>query len=278
MNKSRDSAKAHGASMGTGIALQLYTLREQASEDFVGMLKGVAEAGYGAVEFAGYGGLEPPALRTIIDDLGLRAISSHVPFQRMEAEPGTVLEELNMLGCAYAVVPGIPKEMRGIESLPYLIESFNQWGAACKSAGLRFGYHNHGWEFESMNGSTMLDLLATGTDPALVDLQIDIYWALVGGADPVELIRRVAGRVPNAACQRAGDGSRPERHHDRRWGDTLARVAGSGEGGRHRMVHRRAGGRPHKCLSRHSAEPRQSAAIDSVARRPDGQTASRQDG
>ena len=104
--------------MSTGIALQLYTLREQASEDFVGMLKGVAEAGFGAVELAGYGGLEPSALRTIIDDLGLRAISSHVPFQRMETEPETVLEELRVLACEYAVVPGIPKEMRGIESGP----------------------------------------------------------------------------------------------------------------------------------------------------------------
>lgn len=193
--------------MGTGIALQLYTLREQASEDFVGMLNEVAEAGYGAVEFAGYGGLATTALRTIIDDLGLRAVSSHVPFQRMETEPGAVLEELQILGCAYAVVPGIPKEMRGIESLPYLIESFNQWGAACKTAGLRFGYHNHGWEFESMNGSTMIDLLATGTDSGLVDLQIDIYWALVGGADPVGLIRRLAGRVPTLHAKELATGA-----------------------------------------------------------------------
>jgi sugar phosphate isomerase/epimerase len=182
--------------MSTGIALQLYSLREQAGENFVGMLHRVTEAGYSAVEFAGYGGLETPALRSILDDLGLRAISSHVPFRRMESDLGAVLEVLTILGCAYGVVPGIPKEMRGIESLPYLIESFNHWGAACKAAGLRFGYHNHGWEFESMNGSTWLDLLAARTNSALVDLQIDIYWALVGGADPVELIRRHAVRVP----------------------------------------------------------------------------------
>ena len=174
----------------------MHTLRQQASEDFVGMLKGVAEAGYGAVELAGYGGLETPALRTIIDALGLRAISSHVPFQRMEAELGAVLEELSVLGCEYAIVPGIPKEMRRIESAPYLIENFNQWGAASKAAGLRFGYNNHGWEFEPLDGSTMLDLLAMRTDPTLVDLQIDIYWALVGGADPLSLIRQLTGRVP----------------------------------------------------------------------------------
>jgi sugar phosphate isomerase/epimerase len=218
--------------MSIGIALQLYTLREQAGEDFVGMLNGVAEAGYGAIEFAGYGGLVPPALRAIIDDLGLRAISSHVPFQRMERESGTVLEELQILGCDYAVVPGIPRELRGIESMPYLIESFNQWGAASQAAGLRFGYHNHGWEFEAMDGSTMLDVLAAGTDPTLVDLQIDIYWALVGGADPVLLTRKLAGRVPTLHAKELateggqkdttiGDGATP-------WPDLIAAAQAAG--------------------------------------------------
>jgi sugar phosphate isomerase/epimerase len=193
--------------MSIGIALQLYTLREQAGDDFAGMLNEVAAAGYGAVEFAGYGGLEAPALRSLIDDLRLRAISSHVPFRRMETEPDAVLEELAILGCEYAIVPGTPKEMRGIESLPSLIERFNQWGAACKTAGLRFGYHNHGWELEPRNGSTMLELLAAGTDSALVDLQIDIYWALVGGADPVALIRRLRGRVPTLHAKELATGA-----------------------------------------------------------------------
>jgi sugar phosphate isomerase/epimerase len=207
VNESRDSARAHGESMSIGIALQLYTLRQQAGEDFVAMLKGVADAGYGAIEFAGYGGLEPPALRTIIDDLGLRAISSHVPFQRMETELETVLEELRVLGCNYAIVPGIPKEMRGIESAPYLAENFNKWGAASKAAGFRFGYHNHGWELEQVEGSSMLDLLAERTDPTLVDLQLDIYWTLVGGADPLVLIRQLAGRVPTLHAKELATGA-----------------------------------------------------------------------
>jgi len=189
------------------IALQLYTLREQANEDFVGMLTEVAAAGYTAVEFAGYGGLSAPALRKVIDDLGLRAISSHVGFGRFEAEPVVVIDELKILGCDYAIVPGIPKESRGLDALPYLTERFNQWGEACKEVGLCFGYHNHGWELEPLNGSTMLDRLAEETDPALVDLQIDIFWALSAGADPIDLIRRNAGRVPmlHAKERAAGD-------------------------------------------------------------------------
>lgn len=182
--------------MANGIALQLYTLREQANDDFVGMLTEVADAGYTAVEFAGYGGLSATALRKVIDDLGLRAMSSHVGFRRFESEPAAVIEELKSLGCDYAIVPGIPKESRGLDAVPNLTESFNRWGEACKEVGLRFGYHNHGWELEPLAGSTMLGHLAAGTDPSLVDLQIDIYWALVAGADPVDLIRRNAGRVP----------------------------------------------------------------------------------
>jgi sugar phosphate isomerase/epimerase len=182
--------------MSVNIGLQLYTLREQAAENFTGMLADVADAGYQAVEFAGYGGLSAVELRSVIDNLGLRAVSSHVPFRRMESEPERVLEELNILGCEYAVVPGIPQEQRGADSVPYLVERFNAWGAASRAAGLRFGYHNHAWEFEPLAGSTMFDLLTKQTDPGLVDFQLDIFWALVAGADVLDLIRRHAGRVP----------------------------------------------------------------------------------
>lgn len=196
--------------MSANIALQLYTLREQANEDFTGMLTEVADAGYEAVEFAGYGGLSASALRAVIDNLGLRAVSSHVPFQRMETESERVLEELNVLGCRFAVVPGIPREKRGADSVAYLAERFNAWGAASKNAGLRFGYHNHAWEFEPLAGSTMFDLLAEQTDPGLVDLQIDIFWALVAGADVVELIQRHAGRVPTLHAKELASHGEPK--------------------------------------------------------------------
>jgi sugar phosphate isomerase/epimerase len=196
--------------MSATIALQLYTLREQAAEDFTGMLAEVAAAGYEAVEFAGYGGLDAAALRSVIDSLGLRAVSSHVPLQRMETEPARVLEELNILGCHFAVVPGIPRELRGSESVPYLSERFNTWGEASKAAGLRFGYHNHAWEFEPLAGSTMFELLSEQTDPELVDFQIDIFWALVAGADVIDLIRRHTGRVPTLHAKELASHAEPK--------------------------------------------------------------------
>ncbi len=194
--------------MSIGIALQLYTLRDQAKEDFVGMLREVAAAGYEAVEFAGYGGMDAPALRALIDELGLRAVSSHVGYQRFTQEPEAVIGELQTLGCSYAVVPGLPQEVRNAESVPGLVEQFNAWGAQCRAAGLRYGYHNHAWEFEPLGDSTMFDLIAEGTDPGLVDLQIDVFWALVGGRDPVALVEALSGRVPTLHAKemaRAGE-------------------------------------------------------------------------
>ena len=214
------------------IALQLYTLREQAAVDFVGMLQEVAAAGYQAVEFAGHGGMPAVELRSLIDDLGLRAISSHVGYAQFAASPATVIAELNILGCSYAVLPGLPQEFRARSSLPYLVETLDRWGAVCQEGGLRFGYHNHGWELEPHAGGTTLDLIAARTDPALVDLQIDVYWALVAGADPIDLLQRHAGRVPTLHVKEraAGDEARDTTIGDgvTPWPEILAAAAAAG--------------------------------------------------
>jgi sugar phosphate isomerase/epimerase len=179
------------------IALQLYTLRHQTASDFAGTLAEVANAGYVGVEFAGLGSFSAAQMRGMLDELGIAAVSAHVPHRRFVAEPDAVIAELHQLGCAYAVVPGVPEELRADgDAIRALASSFNAWGEACSAAGLAFGYHNHSWEFEPLAGGTKYDLLAAETDPALVHLQIDIYWAQFAGADSAALLRRYAGRVP----------------------------------------------------------------------------------
>ena len=191
------------------IALQLYTLRQQAAADFPATLREVAAAGYEHVEFAGCGDMAVADLRNLIDDLGLRAVSAHVPFVRFDEDVQSVVAELETLGCRYAVAPSIPQDHRGLDSIPALCERFNRWGAACREAGLRFGYHNHNWELEPRDGSTMLDRLAAGTDAALVHFQVDVYWALVSGADPAALIARLAGRAPTLHAKELASGAEP---------------------------------------------------------------------
>ncbi len=184
------------------IALQLYTVREHTARDFIGTLERLAGFGYRAVELAGYGGLAPRDLRAALDRLGLRAVAAHVRYDDFDTRLEGVVDELHALGCESAVVPSAPPERRGgADEARRLAETFNRWGGRCRAAGLRFGYHNHGFEFAPLDdrgtdGTTMFDLLVAETDPALVDLELDVYWAQHAGVDPVALIGRLAGRVP----------------------------------------------------------------------------------
>ena len=195
--------------MTLSIALQLYTLRQQAAEDFVGMLRAVAEAGYRAVEFAGFGGLPTRDLRALIDGLGIRAVSAHVPYRSLVDGTAAAIEDLTVLGCGHAVVPGIPPDLRGDADSPAVSRAFERAGAACRDAGIRFGYHNHGWEFEPRTGLTVFDRLAAATDPALVAFQLDVYWAMVAGADPVAWLRAHPGRVPTLHAKELAVGGEP---------------------------------------------------------------------
>jgi sugar phosphate isomerase/epimerase len=178
------------------ISLQLYTVREQTAHDLPGTLRRISEIGYPAVEFAGYGGLSPEDLRKVIDDLGLRASGAHVPFDSWQNYPDTVIEDMHALNCTHAIVPIVPPEQREDEaSVASLAESFNRWGELCRSWGVTFSYHNHAFEFAPMGETTMWDVLLRETDPALVYLELDLYWVRYGGADPETLLRDLGDRV-----------------------------------------------------------------------------------
>lgn len=188
------------------IAVQLYSVRQVAKEDMLGALGQVARVGYGAVEFAGYGNATVLEIRRRLDELGVRAVSAHVAFDRFATEIDRVIEEMTALGCAHAVVPWLAPEWRGIERVSELGERFNAWGARCREAGLRFGYHNHDFELEPAGDGLLLDRLIAATDPALVDFQIDFYFTAAAGVDGAALVRRLAGRVPTLHMKDLGPG------------------------------------------------------------------------
>lgn len=187
------------ASNGNQIAIQLYTLRALGAEDFPGMLRQVAEAGYKAVEFAGYGGMAAGDLKRTMDDLGLSTVSAHVAIDRFENEIDTVIGELNTLGAQFAVVPWLKPEARPTtkDDALALAAKLNGYAEKCKTGGLRFGYHNHDFELKKVDGDkTILDLIAETTDPNLVNIQLDIYWAEYAGGDAVAMTKHFAGRLP----------------------------------------------------------------------------------
>lgn len=178
------------------IALQLYTVRDRTAQDFVGTLRQLAAYGYKAVELAGFGGLEAKDLRVVLDDLGLRAMGAHVGFAQFETRAEEVLADLKALGCDYAIVPSLPAEYRADEALlRQATAAFNRWGAAARSAGLRFAYHNHAFEFAPLGAGTAYDIIVAETDPDLVALEVDLFWAFYGGVDPVALTRRLGARA-----------------------------------------------------------------------------------
>lgn len=179
------------------IALQLYTVRDVAAQDFVGMLRQVSAIGYRAVELAGFGGLSTADLRQTLNECDLRAIAAHVAYAQFEERASGVLADLKALGCDFAVVPSLPQEYRADEGLLHAAaKNFNEWGKLAQDAGLRFAYHNHAFEFAQVGSTTPYDILVNETDPALVAFELDLFWAQYGGTDPQALNRRLTGRAP----------------------------------------------------------------------------------
>jgi sugar phosphate isomerase/epimerase len=189
------SLLASGGFMETNkIALQLYTVRGLTAEDMAGTLRQVADLGIRTVELAGYGRMPVAELRATLDGLGMRAVAAHVPIADFENRLDAVIDDLQTLGCEHAIVPWLPQERRGIDQVAELA-AFNRWGLRCEEAGMRFGYHNHDFEFQQDNGQTLFDSLIAQTDPGLVSLEVDAGWVDHAGVDTPALIRRLAGRV-----------------------------------------------------------------------------------
>lgn len=177
------------------IALQLYTVRQHTAEDMVGTLRQLAEMGYRAVELAGYGNAAVPEIRRALDEYGLKALGAHVQFTAFDDDPRQVFADLHTLGCEFAVLPSLRKELRETEDQArQLVGKFNHWGRLCKAEGLQFGYHNHAFEFEPLGATTLFDILTT-TDPGLVALELDAFWAQYAGVDPAQLIERHGARI-----------------------------------------------------------------------------------
>jgi sugar phosphate isomerase/epimerase len=178
------------------IALQMYTLRSHTAQDMAGTLRQVAAMGYPAVELAGYGGLSVAELGAVLRETGLRAMGAHVGFTQFESRAAEVIAELRTLGCEYAVIPSMPIEYReDADKARRAVEQFNDWGALCRDAGLRFAYHNHHFEFTPLGDGTLYDIIVNETDPATVDLEVDAFWAHYAGVSPVAVIERLGQRA-----------------------------------------------------------------------------------
>jgi len=182
-----------------GLALQMWTVRDQMRADMSGCLAEVAAAGFDAVELVGYADAGFDRVRSGLVDAGLRAISQHVPYRRLEQECEAVVEENTALGCSYVVIQqGRHEDFLDADSVRSFAATCNEWGSVFRAAGLSLGYHGYhelDQEFAPHEDGTRWDLFAQETDPGLIFLQLDTYWVRHTGNDPAEMLARFAGRV-----------------------------------------------------------------------------------
>ena len=185
------------------ISVQLYTLRDQLQIELEDSLAELAELGYTRVEHAGFVGRTAAQFRAALDNAGLRATSGHVGIpQPFNADTWKrALEDAAIVGNKYIVHPFFGLDENGVitsgAKYRQLASDLNKAGELARRAGLSLGYHNHHLEFARQDGGsrTGFDILTAGTDPRLVHLEVDLYWAWRGTADPVDLINKHRGRI-----------------------------------------------------------------------------------
>ncbi|QMU29127.1 sugar phosphate isomerase/epimerase family protein [Adhaeribacter radiodurans] len=210
------TAASNQTSTATNLAapgLQLYTVRELLEKDLKGTLQKIADIGYKNMESAAgskghYYGMKPKEFASMLEGMGMQLRSSHVQVgyntggKKPEHETLTYdLQKLvdmaaesgqKYLTCAYLA----PNERRNLDDYKSHIALFNKAGEACKKAGLQFAYHNHDFEFETVDGQRPYDLMLAQTDKDLVKMELDLYWATKSGNDPIGLFEKNPGRFP----------------------------------------------------------------------------------
>lgn len=183
--------------MSLPIAIQLYSLREDASEDFFGTLKKVKELGYDGVEFAGLFDNEPEMVKAFCEEIGLVPVSAHMPFEALISDTQNTIAACKTLGCKYLVVPYVTEENRpGAEGFFAAIDAIREVGRAASTAGLQLLYHNHDFEFVKVNGEYGLDVIYSEIAPEFLQTEIDTCWVNVAGEDPAKYVEKYTGRAP----------------------------------------------------------------------------------
>ena len=177
------------------IALQLYTLRRLAAVDLPGSLRAAVAAGYRAVEIAGLPEVAPGQLARLLNENGLQAIAAHEAIEHLRADASVVADRLSALGCPRVIVPSIPEaDRRTADDVRRFAKELGTFAATFAQRGIRLGYHNHAFEFEQVDGTLLWDVLLAEL-PSDVEIELDVYWASVGGRDPASEIRANADRV-----------------------------------------------------------------------------------
>lgn len=175
------------------LGVQLYTVRKMAAKDLPETLRQIRAIGYDEIETYGDSYTYPAdKLRGIIRDAGLRAPSGHFDYDSL---PGK-LDYAKQLGLKWAVCPMLPPAMWSLNGFHTAAKRFNEFGKRAQDLRLRFAFHNHDYEFRDYGGGqTGYEVLVKETDPSLVFFELDCYWAVQAGQNPLTMLHRMGKRI-----------------------------------------------------------------------------------
>jgi sugar phosphate isomerase/epimerase len=200
-----NSCKAPGKNIG----LQLYSIRDSIGRDVPAAISKVSKMGYKFVEPAGFRdgkfyGMEPAAFKALCESTGLLILSSHSGHALPDSAGreaamawwDACIEAHAVVGAKYIVQPFMGRgAYTSLDTLKLYCDYFNAIGEKCKAKGIRFGYHNHNKELSTkLDGQTVYDFMISNTDPSKVFFEMDLYWVVVGGANPVDYFNKYPGR------------------------------------------------------------------------------------
>lgn len=208
------------------VGLQLYSIRDDMTKDPLGSLKQLANMGYVYVEHASYAdrkfyGYPVSEFKKILDGLGLKMISGHTVLGKEHWDDSRkdftdswkyTVEDAAILGQKYLINSWMDESIRkSYDVFRYYMDIYNKCGELCKKSGMKFGYHNHNFEFsEKLNNEQLFDIMMKSFDPDLVVVQLDIANLYNGGAVAMDVVNQYPGRFENIHVKdgiKATDGS-----------------------------------------------------------------------
>lgn len=180
------------------VGIQLYTFRKEMLADAVGTLKTLASLGIKQIESArsakgNYYGLKPLEIKQTCNDLGMTLRSGHV---HLDDKWQQTLNDAAEAGQEYLICSTMPSEGQNVSNYKKVADAFNKAGEDCKKLNIKFGYHNHEYEFEQESGQVLYDVLMTNTEPDLIHMELDLGWVIVAGKDPLDYFKKYPGRFP----------------------------------------------------------------------------------
>lgn len=195
------------ASKAKSMALQLYTVRDAVAKDLEGTLAKVAALGYTELEIYGYDGTffgkTPTEFKSILANAGIKVISSHHLTGLKEKAKGSLtdgwdkaVEDLNFIGAKYMACAYLFDNERTPEIYASLPDLLSRSGEKTAAAGIQFTYHNHDFEFEKYKDTLLYDHIIKNTPADLVKMELDLYWIVKAGHDPLDYFGRYPGRFP----------------------------------------------------------------------------------